>query len=368
MLNRKYNIAVMIGRFQPVHHAHLQVIKEALKIANHVIVVVGSYNSSPNVRNPWTAADRTEMILAATADFVPRVSCISARDYLYNNNTWLHELQNRIDKEVRLHVDKNGNDRIALIGCKKDDSSFYLSFFPQWDFVPQDLIPNMDATDIRDDYFTVAPVRKMADYVGWSDHVVEDTKKRKPIRHWKDSVPGPVADWLEKYKDTPAYARMVLEFAYIKDYKNRWQHSPFKPTFVTSDAVVVRSGHILVVKRGRTPGKGLLALPGGFIGDESVKDAAIRELIEETEIDVSRDILNKSIVDSKVFDHPLRSSRGRTITHAFCFDLGDGPLPTVKGSDDAEEAMWMSLREIGINETQFFEDHLHIINHFASKF
>lgn len=54
----QHDVAVMIGRFQPVHLAHLQVIRRALDVADRLIVVVGSFNASPTVRNPWTAQER----------------------------------------------------------------------------------------------------------------------------------------------------------------------------------------------------------------------------------------------------------------------------------------------------------------------
>jgi bifunctional NMN adenylyltransferase/nudix hydrolase len=361
MPKHTYDIAVMIGRFQPVHNAHLQVLSHALEIANHVIVVIGSHNASPSTRNPWTTQDRTAMVMEAV-HHDPRVTCIVARDYLYNNNVWLQELQNRIDKEVQKIANK-ATAKIALVGCKKDNTSFYLDFFPQWTLVEHDLIPDMDATKIRESFFAppIPPSK------GWSDKEIGILRAHH-LRDWKSAVPPSVQSWLLEYTATPAYMHMVQEFSYIEDYKSRWKGTPFKPVFVTVDAVVIRSGHVLVVRRGRTPGKGLLALPGGFIGDESIREAAIRELVEETEIALPWEELNRSIVDSKVFDHPQRSARGRTITHAFCFDLGQGSLPSVRGADDACEAMWLSLREVHQNETQFFEDHLHIITHFSSKF
>jgi bifunctional NMN adenylyltransferase/nudix hydrolase len=94
----------------------------------------------------------------------------------------------------------------------------------------------------------------------------------------------------------------------------------------------------------------------------------LRELKEETGIALPKDELKKRIVDQRVFDHPNRSLRGRTITHAYCMNLGFGDLPNVKGNDDADKAWWMSLRDVNRNEEQFFEDHFHIIQHFVHKF
>jgi bifunctional NMN adenylyltransferase/nudix hydrolase len=158
------------------------------------------------------------------------------------------------------------------------------------------------------------------------------------------------------------------EYRHVIDYKAMWSSAPFPPMFVTTDAVVIKSGHVLVVRRRGQPGKGLLALPGGFLReDEKVVDGCIRELKEETRIGIPKDELMKRIKGQKVFDHPSRSLRGRTITHAFEIDLGAGALPKVKGDDDAEKAFWMPLRDVMRCEEEFFEDHFHIINYFAMR-
>jgi bifunctional NMN adenylyltransferase/nudix hydrolase len=153
----------------------------------------------------------------------------------------------------------------------------------------------------------------------------------------------------------------------IEKYKEAWKAAPFPPTFMTVDAVVVQSGHILLVKRGDMPGKGLWALPGGFLNQgETMLDGAIRELKEETKIKVPVPVLKGSIKDSKTFDAPHRSQRGRTITQAFYIDLGfDERLPKVKGSDDAEKAFWVPLNEVVAQRDKFFEDHFHIISYFT---
>ena len=123
-----------------------------------------------------------------------------------------------------------------------------------------------------------------------------------------------------------------------------------------------------MIKRRSEPGKGLWALPGGFVNantDKSVEDAAIRELREETRIKVPAPVLRGNIKDRKVFDDPYRSSRGRTITHAFLIHLPpDLELPKVKGSDDAEKAKWVPLYEV--KRSFMFEDHYDIIESMVS--
>ncbi len=51
----------------------------------------------------------------------------------------------------------------------------------------------------------------------------------------------------------------------------------------TADAVVTQHAHVLLIERKDNPGRGLKALPGGFVGKkERVKAAFIRELNAET--------------------------------------------------------------------------------------
>jgi bifunctional NMN adenylyltransferase/nudix hydrolase len=163
-----------------------------------------------------------------------------------------------------------------------------------------------------------------------------------------------------------AFETLRAEYRMVQKYKEAWKAAPFPPTFMTVDAVVVQSGHILLVKRGDMPGKGLWALPGGFLNqEETMLDGAIRELKEETKIKVPVPVLKGSIKDSKTFDHPNRSSRGRTITTAFYIDLGFGEeLPKVKGSDDAQDARWVPFNEV--DREQMFEDHFAILDNFIN--
>ena len=112
------------------------------------------------------------------------------------------------------------------------------------------------------------------------------------------------------------------------------------------------------------PGKGLFALPGGFVNqNETVRDASIRELREETKIKVPEAVLRGSIRDHETFDDPYRSTLGRVITKAYHFKLPDDiTLPKVKGADDAEKAKWVPISEL--REDQLFDDHYAIVAYF----
>jgi bifunctional NMN adenylyltransferase/nudix hydrolase len=238
--------------------------------------------------------------------------------------------------------DSRRSQSVGLFGQYSDSSSYYLRYFKNWTFETVTGTPPVHATQVRNSYF------------GGTDE-------------WKSELPDNIVGQLEIFKDTDRYRQLSEEFKFITEYKKKWSSSPFVPSFNTADAVVVQSGHILLVRRKGMPGKGQFALPGGFIKDtERVVEGALRELKEETRIKVDMAILRNQVVgEPKLFDHPGRSLRGRTFTHAIYVRLEDRPeLPEVKGSDDAQKAFWMPLGELALHQDNFFEDHYHMIRHF----
>lgn len=336
-----HRFGVLIGRFEPFHLGHLNLVKFALENVEELVIILGSCNVAKSIKNPWSASERKEMILSCIhQDDLDRITFLEASDYLYNDNRWITSIQQQVEEVT------DGEEDVVLIGEEKDRSSFYLKMFPQWKHLPSGeyFLKGMDATKIRTAYFE-------------SDWITIGR-----------ALPGTVHDILSREYNTPEYHILKNEYDFVLKYKDAWSAAPYPPTFVTVDTVVIQSGHVLLVKRKGYPGKGLFALPGGFIGQhERIQDAAIRELKEETRIALSKEDLHASIVDQRVFDHPDRSTRGRTITHAFCLNLGTGKLPRVKGDDDAEHAFWMSFNDIVLNQNKFYEDHFHLVQNFLMK-
>ena len=338
---------VFIGRFQPFHNGHKAVIEAALEQAKEVVVVVGSSFAARNIRNPFTFQERKAMIEAVFQ--TDRVKVVPVSDYPYDDNKWVNAIQKIVDETVPDAKD------VGLIGHSKDSTSYYLNIFPRWkNHVEVEDVGGINATDIRRCLFgEAAPI-----------------PNKTPHMFVDEVMPGAARALmnlaiLSNGKVNGAWDVLAQEYQMVKKYKEAWKAAPFPPTFMTVDAVVVQSGHILLVKRGDMPGKGLWALPGGFLNqDETMLDGAIRELKEETKIKVPVPVLKGSIKGSKTFDAPNRSSRGRTITQAFHIDLGVGELPKVKGSDDAEKAFWVPFKDV--KQEKMFEDHFFIIDNFLN--
>jgi bifunctional NMN adenylyltransferase/nudix hydrolase len=347
-MTKKYDYGIVIGRFQPFHLAHQGLIQHSLSLAEKVIIILGSARSASDVKNPFTPAMREEMIRACFPEDETRLVFHAVRDYPYNDHVWITEVQNVVRETVE-DEDNKTQATIALVGFFKDRSSYYLNLFPQWQFEEfyntKRSYLKAHGSEIREQYFSGEP-------------------------NWKEFLPQQIAAQLDVFRQTDEFENLKREFDYLQKYKTdtRFVGVPFNPVFLTTDAVVVQSGHVLVIRRGHHPGKGLLALPGGFLVENmTLEDSMIKELKDETQIKLPAPVLRGSIKAQKAFDYPERSARGRTVTFAYFIELEPSlkeGLPRVKGGDDAAKALWLPLSALGEMEDEFFEDHISIIRYF----
>jgi len=338
-MNKKYeyDLVVYIGRFQPFHNGHRETVRFASTISKNVLVLIGSANDSTQLENLFFGG---------------------LNDYSYNDNKWIQQVGNEVaiiqelimksQEEYNPVFRKLGNKefKVAVIGHDKDHTSYYLNYFPQWKYVEMKAYPSesetIDSTKVRQLMFT--------GQVSFTDGVMPSNQVRD-------------------FMQTEEFTDLQKEWDYIEAYKKSWEVAPYESTFVTVDAVVEQSGHVLLIQRGGFPGKGLWAMPGGFLDPkERIKAGAIRELREETKLKVPEKVLRGSITHQECFDIVDRSLRGRTITHTFLFQLDNASsLPKVKGNDDAMDAKWVSLAEFETMQGVMFEDHYSIIKNMLSR-
>lgn len=331
-----YDVLAFIGRFQPFHLGHKSVVDTALRRAKKVALILGSDQQPRTARNPFTTKERIQMISAVYPDAVANGSLFFCPqvDHTYNIDRWIAGVQSSTMAVANTPFTPDPV-RTGLIGHSKDHSSFYLKAFPTWDHEEVPNFDNLNATNIRDGYFS-------------------GTGK---IR----GLPPEVIDFMREWQYSDAFQQVKEEHEYVERYKAEWSVAPYPPTFYTADAVVVQSGHVLLVQRGMMPGKGLWALPGGFVGQhETARQAALRELKEETKLKVPMEVLDRAINSWRVFEDPYRSQRGRTVTTAFRIELRqETELPKIKGSDDAASAAWVPIANL--KRDAMFEDHYDIL-------
>lgn len=127
----------------------------------------------------------------------------------------------------------------------------------------------------------------------------------------------------------------------------------YKNPALTVDAVIIKDGKIVLIKRKEEPFQGQYALPGGFVEyGETVEAALRREVLEETGLIVEV----SSLVG--IYSDPHRDPRGHVISAAFAAVIVSGALAS--GSDAAEAHFWeiTSLPPLAFDHAQIIHDAL----------
>lgn len=156
-------------------------------------------------------------------------------------------------------------------------------------------------------------------------------KEKKPINHL-------VHPEVEKY---------ILENSlYQEEYKN--------PASTVDLIIVTNKNELVLIKRKDEPFKNFWALPGGFLeyGKETLEQAGVRELYEETSLKTS--VENLRLIGT--YSRPQRDPRGQVISHVYEVQQYSG---TPKANDDAKEIKKFQISEI---PKSLAFDHAEIIN------
>lgn len=409
-----YDIAVVIGRFQPLHFGHEALLERALAVGREVVVLVGSAHQAPSPRNPFSFADRAAMLTASVpAPERHRLHLLPLRDY-YDLARWARAAIRAVGglsaavpavSDTGSGTDVGPAPAVVLVSHSKDVSADYRDIFPTWahESVPAlklasgvfaatravapepppvatraapqrsdasteapSGIRRIDASWVREQLFAAAP---------WLARGAL-TPEQALLPFETVCSPG-VLRQLESWLGTEAFQRVAADARALRAYRDAWANAPYAPVFVTTDVLVTSGGHVLLVSRGKSPGRGLLALPGGFLEQgERLFASACREVHEETGLRLTAASARRCLRASHIFDHPQRSQRGRTITHVFHLALDaeahqalatpPGGLPAVAAGDDAAEAWWCPKCHLVGLEDRFFEDHFIILDHFLS--
>jgi len=109
-----------------------------------------------------------------------------------------------------------------------------------------------------------------------------------------------------------------------------------------ASALVERGGEVLLVKRGKPPGQGLWALPGGSVRwGEPVREAARREVLEETGIEI--EVLEVVDVVDVIYP-PMGEAEYHYVVVCFRGRYLGGSL---RPGSDAKEVRWVNVSELG---------------------
>jgi bifunctional NMN adenylyltransferase/nudix hydrolase len=337
---------VFIGRFQPLHNGHLEIIEDIVRQNDKVLLFVGSANRSRTYKNPFTFKERKSFIEQTLKS--PKVQVLPLNDHPLDED-WHIELKEKIEKNKL-------EGEIKFYGSFKDNSSYYLEFFKSKN--AEKHISIQDGKLVEDNLFVEKKILNKID----AEFIRSTLFERDIVL--TNLIPTPVITFLNKFRIEAIYWDLKEEYRYIKKYKESWSQSPYPPVFMTVDAVVRYQDSILLIKRKDPPGKGLYALPGGFMNaNETLESAFLRELKEETGMVLK----STDIQEMKLFDNPDRSTRGRVVTMAYYCDVTNKPtrILDLKAGDDAESYKWVKFQDIENNLLEYHDDHLDIIKSFV---
>jgi len=111
--------------------------------------------------------------------------------------------------------------------------------------------------------------------------------------------------------------------------------------------VVLRDGHVLLVRRGGAPAQGKWSIPGGLVElGETTEAAAIREVEEECGLRV------RLLGLAGVIDRITRDAEGRVRYHYVLVDYAAVPESGItRAGSDAAEVRWVPVGELDRYET-----------------
>lgn len=340
----KKKVGVVIMRAQGYHKQHHEHVQRSAAENSTTVVLFGSANARISPKNPFTVNQRIGMLYVNVRND-PSLANSNILGIGINNHpsdiTWRDNVLSKMEI-----FGGDEETEYTLYGSNKDASSFYLELFPTWNKAIIPITTVADATTIRDLYFkgkqTVAYLR---DY----PHITEATLNSLALMKYNAILQN-------------EYEYYQNEAVLFGNYKY-----PETLNFCCADNVVIVNGKVLMVERGNSkmPGFGCIALPAGFKNNnETFFEAGLRELNEETCIQVSRQTLLDSHMGSWMFDNPKRSLGLTRCTMAAIFDLShlyegeDRPLVTPK--DDARATLWVDIEKLYTMEN-VYDDHAKIV-------
>ncbi|QIG70807.1 putative bifunctional NMN adenylyltransferase/NUDIX hydrolase protein [Rhizobium phage RHph_I1_18] len=342
----KMKYGVYIGRFQIPTVAHLENIEYALTQVDHLFVVIGTAYGPRDDANPFLGHERREMLQRALSNRgnvkLYQVTFLLVDDYPINED-WADNIKTVIHSQARY-------DEVYLVGMKKDESSFYLDMFPQWQSIecekrsydngPQ-VSRLVSSTDLRRAWYE----GRLNIFAGFLDPTT-----LKYVGEYGFDNPD-LFNYFKQEHDFYVSHKKQLEL--IKSVY------PYPIQYITADAAVFHNDQLLLIQRGKSPGFNLWALVGGHVeSHETVWEGMIRELREESGIDLTRHVIRD--VDCFSIDNPRRSRRGRILTHVGVIIISDDEYIVVEAGDDAKNFLWVDEDTLDEMKHQMFEDHYHL--------
>ncbi len=354
---------VYIGRFQPFHNGHLSVLNRTasmMKKDDGLLVLVGSADRQDSFANPLSWRLRLDIVNGILKDLHSDnyMYATVINDSPYNYDQWVYYMQCVISEQMAYLTESGDTDDVpspCLVGMDGIKKYAEMLGYP---YVKMPETVSIHGTDVRNRAADGCPVSGLV----------------------PPSVLGKLVEC--------GFGPMMRRIRKAQDDYYSSTGCKYSTCFCTVDAIVVAGGSVLLVRR---KDNGKYALPGGFQDPmETALDGAMRELYEETGLNVRDNRYFKLERGPLLFDAPGRDYRcGPKVnapTHAFlwrfcpatipAYDevnrmLGTSEtsgeprsigMPDVHSGDDASSCEFVKLGDIGgMEASDFHGDHKKII-------
>lgn len=381
-------IEVLVHRFHWCTTELRKWLVETAKVCDVLCVVMGATQSSPSGREPLPLLTRQKIRDLCVQDLPVRVILLEMPDLLYQPLAWGALLQRKLD---------------AVLGVVPQPAKWLAPtevvqrLWRYWFHHPDEEV----ATPLRGPLAQLPKQILAAEQTFQQLYFEHDLKGTadgdapKDVSLFHSICASQVLSEYMTFQTTALWAQCRDDYFAVKTFVDKWASAPYTPIFHTVDALVrcridalasevsvthnpsdkleaagclTAGDYVLLIRRGRAPGKDLWAIPGGFLeADESRYCGALRELQEETGLNLQNPDLQVDSVGHWVVDAPRRSARGRILTTVYVFDLGVlQTLPAVLGADDAACAQWVTLDSVQAEAC--FEDHCFLLSQASLRF
>ncbi len=280
-------IGLFIGRFQPLHKGHVEMIKALSRNLDKIIVGIGSSNKSNTQENPFTADEREMMLELSLQNSGLNYKIVRIPD-VNDYSIWFDVVEEVCPK---FDVVFSNNEIVKKLAEKK---GYQTQGLPASQYISASTVRDMliQGEDCSK-YLTKETMHVL--------HEIKGVERLKKIYK------------IAEHNNPPTAVDIIIEY-----------HNPdFKG--------------IVLIERGQDPFKGSWALPGGFqeYGD-TLERTAMKETDEETGLSITL------LTQLKVYSEKDRDPRGHVNSIGFVA-RGTGDL---KAGDDAAKVRVFPLGKL----------------------